>query len=771
MFIKGENLMGRFIWLIAENLASTSDNNSYYFWRHVVEKDDDIEKYFVMEKNKKNKERFKSLPDGCKKYVVWKDTVKHLELFVKADMFFVTLSYRDIRPEHLFGKELDLSIEKPIIYLQHGTLAMKTLGYKGYTYNNNFFRFVYYNKLIAPVFEEQNDFKPYQLYYGEFHPRYMELVRRFKAYKGENKRILWFMTWRDYFGDNLPTMILLKKIKSIITNKELLDHLDKTNTDFVLCVHKFFDDEKIAMIKGEVDNPHIIIEHASDVDVMDELVSCDVLITDYSSVAFDVTTLNKPVILFQPDMDEYLAKRTLYCSLEELNEYNITKPKELLRTLVEETYGVNEFFRSRIPAKLDYDYIEQGKHIDRMYDDFAKIQRHKITFIGYNFYGIGGTVFATRSLAEAFEEKGYLVQLLSLKKTNKPRNMPYALNLFALYDANRMSLLNLFKRHAYRGKKLYSHLVHDKDIVNLKPYAGYRLAKWLDETNSETVISTRESLHLFLNDAASESIKNKIYFFHCTAEVVEDIFPDIVNQMNKCDIEKAVFVTDSNKEKYIEKFGFKNYKESITVGNCLESSRSVRREDIEAVEEKDLYRGIYLLRISEERKDDIDNLIGYGCYLRDNNIDGIKIDVYGAGNYEDEFIDKLIEEEITDYICYKGSTPDGPAEIRNHDAVVDFSYKHSFGMPYIEGVMNGKMVYCMENVGSREVMSDIPGAYIESYEDLTKKILSLPEISVERLQENYDIISKIYSRPVLAEKMLKFMDEEPTLINNEGNME
>ena len=38
------------------------------------------------------------------------------------------------------------------------------------------------------------------------------------------------------------------------------------------------------------------------------------------------------------------------------------------------------------------------------------------------------------------------------------------------------------------------------------------------------------------------------------------------------------------------------------------------------VEEKDVYRGIYLLRVSEDRETDIDNLIGYGCYLRDNDI-------------------------------------------------------------------------------------------------------------------------------------------------------
>ncbi len=764
--------MGKFTWLISENLSSTSDNNSYYFWRNIVERDDDIDKYFIMEKNPNNKERYNSLPDACKKFVVWRNTVEHLNLFIKADMFFVTLSYRDVRPEHVMGKDLDLSIEKPLIYLQHGTLAMKKIGYNGRSFNNNLFRFVYYNKQIAPIYCEQNNFKPYQMYYGEFHPRYKELVRRYKLFqenKPEKKRILWFLTWRDYFGNNLPTKILMKKIKSIITNEELLSYLDKTNTDFVLCVHKFFDDKKIEELRGECDSEHIIFEHASEVNVMDELVACDVLITDYSSVAFDVTVLNKPVILFQPDMADYLLKRELYCEVEELNEHNITKTKELISSIVNEDYGVNPFFRSRIPDKIDFDYILEGKHIDRMYEYFAKIQRHKITFIGYNFYGIGGTVFATRSLAEALLEKGYLVQLLSLKKNQKPKNMPYALNLYPLYDANRKSMVNLYKRHFFRNKKLFSYLKYDKDIVNLKPYAGKKLTEWLDTTNSETVISTRESIHLFVNDAKSESIKNKIYFFHCPVEIFEEVFPNILPELNKCDIDKAVFVTESNRKRFKEVFNFDNYKNYIVLGNCLESSRSVEREEIEAVEEKEVYRGIYLLRISEERVDDLNNLIGYGCYLRDNNIENIKIDVYGTGNYVEEFIDRLIEEEITDYICYKGSTANGPQAIRDHDAVVDFSYQHSFGMPYIEGVMNGKMVYCMENVGSREVMANIEGAYIQSYEDLTQKLQALPEITVEQLQNNYDIISEVYSRPVLAEKMLKYLNAEPTLIDNKGH--
>ena len=79
--------MGKFIWLIGENLSKTADNNGYYFWRGAVKKKDDIDKYLVLEKNPDNVALYKSLPEYCKKFIVWRDTPEHLKLYIEADMF------------------------------------------------------------------------------------------------------------------------------------------------------------------------------------------------------------------------------------------------------------------------------------------------------------------------------------------------------------------------------------------------------------------------------------------------------------------------------------------------------------------------------------------------------------------------------------------------------------------------------------------------------------------------------------------------------------
>lgn len=91
-------------------------------------------------------------------------------------------------------------------------------------------------------------------------------------------------------------------------------------------------------------------------------------------------------------MKNYLAKRNLYCEVEELEQCSYTKARQLVDAIADETYTINPFFKSRLPEEIDYDFIESGAHIDRMYEEFSAIQKNKVTFLGYNFYGVGGTV-------------------------------------------------------------------------------------------------------------------------------------------------------------------------------------------------------------------------------------------------------------------------------------------------------------------------------------------------------------------------------------------
>lgn len=119
--------MGKFIWLIGENLGNTANNNGFYFWRHTVQIYDDIDKFYILAKTSDNISFYHSLSPELRKWIVWKDSLAHLRLYLKADMLFVTLSFRDVRPEQILWKKYDFKIEAPVVYLQHGTTAIKKL--------------------------------------------------------------------------------------------------------------------------------------------------------------------------------------------------------------------------------------------------------------------------------------------------------------------------------------------------------------------------------------------------------------------------------------------------------------------------------------------------------------------------------------------------------------------------------------------------------------------------------------------------------------------
>jgi glycosyltransferase involved in cell wall biosynthesis len=759
---EGVKMKKNFVWLMGENLGATANNNSFYFWKNTVSRKDDVDKYFVMAKNPNNEAVYRSLSEREKKFIIWKNSIKHFRLYYAADMFFVSLSYKDILPDNILGKSLSFLITKPLIYLQHGTLGIKAIGYRGDAYNNNMFRFVYYNKNIKDTFKTRNQFRDYQLYYGIYPPRYIELVKKHQEYsktKAEGKSILWFPTWREYFGKNVETDNLLSQMKKVLSNEQLAEYLERTSSTFTVCLHQFFDEDKIAYFKEHIKTDRIKFVHAKNVDVLDELARNDVLITDYSSVGFDFTTLNKPVILYQPDMETYLAGRGLYCSLDELKEASVSESRQLVETIVNESYTINNFFRSRLPEEIDYDYIVSGGHIERMYNEFAEIQRNKISFLGYNFHGIGGTVFATRSLAEALLEKNYLVELVGLKGLKRFNKMPYGLQLTPLYVDGRRTKTELIKRILPKKDCFYGKLKYDCSKIHMWPYANYAMTYFLKHTKSKTVVSTRESLHLYMMENLSEYVENKLYFFHCASSVVCDLYPEAFRRISQQKLGKVIFVTDESRQAYKRDLNYDNYEQSLVLGNTLEMSRSVEREDIcvKPCPAGTVFNGMYLVRISPDRKDDLDNLLGFAQYLKDNNIKDIKINVYGNGAYVKQLRQIICNNKFNDYINLCGETNNPKAEMEKHHAVVDFTLHHSFGMPYIEAVLNGKMLYCTDNIASREVLGEIDGCIYQSYEDLVDKIRKYPEITKEQLQANYDKICEVYSRKVLAEKFIDFM--------------
>jgi CDP-ribitol ribitolphosphotransferase len=95
---------------------------------------------------------------------------------------------------------------------------------------------------------------------------------------------------------------------------------------------------------------------AEDVDVNDLLFAVDLLVTDYSSIVFEYSTLRRPMLFFAYDLDEYVATRDFYVPFESFVPGRIVRTfPELLDAIRRDDYQAAKVadFAARHFAHLD----------------------------------------------------------------------------------------------------------------------------------------------------------------------------------------------------------------------------------------------------------------------------------------------------------------------------------------------------------------------------------------------------------------------------------
>lgn len=138
--------------------------------------------------------------------------------------------------------------------------------------------------------------------------------------------------------------------------------LDK-DTVFALKMHPF--------VKTRLDNQMENVMDLSDYeDINDLLMIADMLITDYSSVVFEFSLMEKPIVMYAPDMEDYIEERDFYY------EYTSFVPGPIVTT-----------------TKEIIDYINTDDF------DLDKVKRFKSEFFDY-FDGKSTERFVTKFIEE-----------------------------------------------------------------------------------------------------------------------------------------------------------------------------------------------------------------------------------------------------------------------------------------------------------------------------------------------------------------------------------
>ncbi|MCI9038292.1 MAG: hypothetical protein HFJ29_00165 [Clostridia bacterium] len=139
--------------------------------------------------------------------------------------------------------------------------------------------------------------------------------------------------------------------ESYINLKNIYENL-KENEIFIIKLHPFIKNA-ISIDKGFKDK---IIDLTSYYDINDLLLVTDLLITDYSSVIFEYSLMEKPAIFYVPDLEEYDQSRSFYYDYQEYMYGTIAKSQgELIQNMQHVAIDSNkiEKFKEKFLNKCD----------------------------------------------------------------------------------------------------------------------------------------------------------------------------------------------------------------------------------------------------------------------------------------------------------------------------------------------------------------------------------------------------------------------------------
>lgn len=372
------------VWLFGENRGATMNNNSWYTFEHVVTKMRElpVEAYFALNRSEQTEQLVAELPKRVRRRILWHSGRRHRAVFERADRFFITLSFGDIEPRDDDGSSERLV---PLVHLQHGTIGIKAVGYRGDYYRGTIDAFCTYNDEERALLAAHNGFETSQLFDAGFHPRYAELLRRADA-AGGSRKILWFLTWRDYLRGDTDEAFA-EVILRTLADERLAAELERSGSTLCIGFHQFFAEGVLDTISEQLaaapaDDPlarirdRVRLEHGARADVMDLIAEAAMLVTDYSSVAYDMTFLGRPVALYQFDLDDYLADRAVYVDLREVFTDHVAHAPEQLGEVIAGAWGtVHPHYAERVHPVTDSavrTWVRSGGAIEQLAREMSR---------------------------------------------------------------------------------------------------------------------------------------------------------------------------------------------------------------------------------------------------------------------------------------------------------------------------------------------------------------------------------------------------------------
>lgn len=290
------------IWIVTERPFEAKDNG-FHFFKYMREHHADRKVYYAIEKNAKHLNRIAPLGN-----IIYFNSFKHYLYACSATKLIGAFNPVGIPDSISFYKFANLITGKKV-FLQHGLTKEQV---KSLTYAQTNF------DLFCCGAEPEYNFVRGSFGYPKGIVKYLGLCRYDNLDSHtKKKQILLMPTWRQF----LPSQTFQNPVKdiaeieqeflqsdyykhynSLLSNDVIITFLEGHGYTLIFYLHHELQ-RFTPLFKGHHKN--IIMADDSNYDVQVLLKESEILLTDYSSVAFDFAYMEKPLIYYQFDEMQY----------------------------------------------------------------------------------------------------------------------------------------------------------------------------------------------------------------------------------------------------------------------------------------------------------------------------------------------------------------------------------------------------------------------------------------------------------------------------------
>lgn len=346
------------IWLIGERTDTAQDNGIVLFkW---LRSHTDVEAYYVIDEEASDYQKIKHLD-----YVITFGSRAHFEVISKAKVLLSTHDLENIVPYKTAAPFWHYK-DTTKVFLQHGVLGRKNVEYHKEYYHMPFDLF------NVSSTKEKRDIVMNQLGYEDREVAITGLSRFDNlplTPQKEIRKILLMPTWRDWLNSDFifESSTYLQQYMKLINDKSLIDYLKAHHIEFNFYPH--YRSQAFFKKFGTDINPYVNFIELGEQTVQDLLIEHDILITDYSSVSFDFSYMQKPVIFYHFDVNRFFRKGILRPVKETfIGDITYTNNEIInsIKRIVENGYEFNNSAFKEVFDRIDH------QNNQRVYDEIIK---------------------------------------------------------------------------------------------------------------------------------------------------------------------------------------------------------------------------------------------------------------------------------------------------------------------------------------------------------------------------------------------------------------